>query len=520
MRRGFFYILLFIAMSALWACNQSSERQPLSLDELSEWVKPEYAIDGQRILDQIHQQADATPVRMYADAYTRAYYADDSHPLVWITRMGIDPCADVLMQYLSAADTLGISKEAFQLDTLQALVRRMHQLDFNGITVNEVLSQLEYRLTFAYLRYACGQRFGFMHARKVFDHLLLDPPAPGETRNISVYRRLFDHEADEVTDSFVHHALEEVRNHRIQAFLEEVQPKSKIYQQMSREYQRAKQQGDTTRAKLAYINMERARWRYPHPTKGKYIFVNLAAQELMAVDTERDSVMTMRVCCGNSTHKTPLLHSEIRTIELNPYWVIPQTIVRKEIMPSHVGDSAYFTRNNYRAINKETKEEVDPTTLTAADLRSARFTLRQERGRGNSLGRIIFRFANNFSVFLHDTNNHGAFQYANRAISHGCIRVERPLDLLVFTLDNPSAWYLDRIRISIDQTPLTAEGRQYKAAHPGSKPISSIGLPQPIPVWLDYWTLYPTLRGSFRSYEDKYGYDKVIEEGLKKIKEL
>lgn len=518
MRRGFFYTLLFIALSAILACNRGGdERQPLSLDELSEWVKPEYAIDGQRILDQIHQQADATPVQMYADAYTRAYYTDDSNPLVWITRMGIDSCADVLMQYLSAADTLGISKQIFQVDTLQALVRHMQQLDFNGISANEVLSQLEYRLTFAYLRYACGQRFGFIHARRVFDHLLIDPPAPGETRTTSVYRRLFDHEADEVTDSFIHHALEEARHHRVKAFLEEIQPKDKIYRQMSREYQRAQQQGDTARTRLARINMERARWRYPHPTTGKYILVNLAAQELMAVDTERDSVMTMRVCCGNSTHKTPLLHSEIRGIELNPYWVIPQTIVRKEIMPRHVGDSAYYAKNNYIAINKETKEEVDPTTLTAADLRSARYTLRQERGRGNSLGRIIFRFANNFSVFLHDTNNRGAFQYANRAISHGCVRVERPLDLLIFTLDHPSASYIDRIRISIDQQPLTADGRQYLASHPGSKPVNNIGLSKPVPVWLDYWTLYPTLHGGFQTYEDKYGYDKVIEEGLGKI---
>ncbi len=517
MRRGFFYILILIVLSALLACESGHKRQPLSLEALGEWVNPAYAIDGQTILKQIHQQAEAAPVQMYADAYTRAYYADDSHPLVWITRMGIDSCADVLLQHLRATDTLGLSKQAFQFDTLQALVSHMRQLDFNGITANEVLSQLEFRLTRAYLRYACGQRFGFIHARRVFDHLLIDPPEPGETRTSTIYRRLFDHEADEVTDSFINHALEEVRNHHIQDFLNEIRPKSKIYQQMSREYQRAKEQGDTARARLAYINMERARWRYPHPTKGKYIMVNLAAQELTAVDTERDTTITMRICCGNSTHKTPLLHSEIRTIELNPYWVIPQTIVRKEILPRHVGDSAFYAKNNYVAINKETKEEVDPTTLTAADLRSARYTLRQEKGQGNSLGRIIFRFANNFSVFLHDTNNHGAFQYANRAISHGCVRVERPFDLLLFTLDNPSAWYIDRIRISIDQTPQTAEGRRYKATYPEGKPVSNIGLPQPIPVWLDYWTLYPTPRGTFQAFEDKYGYDKVIEEELRKI---
>lgn len=507
------FLLLITAIVVLAACREdASSRRMLSLDDLCQWVVPEYAINGERVKQEIMAQSEKERGKMYADAYARVYYNKGMGPLVWITRMGLDAQADTLLSLLKTVGNEGLEGTVFHTDTLQHLMRRMHEHDFTGEDVSRVMGRLEYLLTEAYLRYACGQRFGYMQPGRVFNHLLVDAPAPGETHRFTVYRQLYDQGSEEATDSFALHALEEVSNNRLGAFLREIQPTDTLYRQLRTEWKKAREKGDTLRTRLARINMERARWRYPHPTGKRYVWVNLAAQQLTAVN--QDSIITMRVCCGNSTHKSPLLHSEIRHVELNPYWVIPQTIVRKEIMPRHVGDSAYFARNNYRAINKETKEEVDPTTLSAADLRSARYTLRQERGRGNSLGRIIFRFPNNFSVYLHDTNNHSAFNYANRAISHGCIRVENPLELAVLFLDDPSPWNIDRIRISIDRPPLTAQGRQYKAAHPEGKPLNSFGFSQPVPVWLDYWTLYPEPNGTLTSHPDPYGYDTVIEKQL------
>ncbi|MBQ9558818.1 MAG: L,D-transpeptidase family protein [Bacteroidaceae bacterium] len=518
MRRSVSALLSLLPLVVvLTACGRGSRHSVGSLADVQEWVSPEYAVDGGRIKSEIGHQLGMLGRGMYADSYTHSYYNRDDAPMLWVTRMGVIPSADTLLANIEATGDIGLYSDVFHVDTLKALLDKMQRHDFAENEASRVLGRLECMLTHAYLRYACGQRYGYMRPGKVMNHLLVDPPAPGEVRRTVVYRQIYDHGSEEVTDSFVHHALEQVRGHRLTDFLREVQPADTLYRRLLGEYRQAKDKADTTRIRLARINLERARWRYPHPSGGRYIFVNLAGQELTAVNAQRDTVLNMRVCCGNRSHKTPLLHSAIRYVELNPYWVIPQTIVRKEILPYHVGDYDYFTRNNYRAIDKDTHEELDPGDLTAGDLRSGRYTLRQENGAGNSLGRIIFRFPNNFSVYLHDTNNHRAFHYGNRAISHGCVRVERPLDLALFFLDNPTAFYIDRIRMAIDLPPLTAQGKQYKAAHPDARPMGSFSFAEPVPVWLDYWTLYPTPGGAFRTYEDNYGYDAVIEDNLKKI---
>ncbi len=517
MRRGFLAISISLALIFVWACGHKSPLgRGLSIDDLKRWVRPEYALDATKIQDEIQRQASATPYGMYADSYSHKHY-QNQQPLVWFTRMGLVHEADTLLSYLADVEELGFKPNSFHADTLRSMLDRFQRHDYSKQDASTLAARIEYLLTHAYLRYACGQRYGFLHARHLMNRLLEDAPEPGETRTSVVYRQIYDQQNEEVTDSFVHHALQQVQKHQMTAFLHEIQPSDTLYRQMQAEYNRARQLGDSERTRLARINMERARWRYPHPTKGRYIWVNLAAQKLLAVDTQRDTMASMRICCGNASHKTPLLHSTINHVELNPYWVIPQTIVRKEIAPRHVGDSAYYARNNYRAFNKDTKQFVNPARLSATDLRSGRYTLRQEKGAGNSLGRIIFRFPNKFSVYLHDTNNRGAFQRSDRAISHGCVRVERPLDLALFFLDNPSPLYIDRIRMSIGLQPLSPQGMRYQEENPEPKSIGSIGYSSPVPVWLDYWTLYPTPHGTLQTHPDRYGYDRALEKELNRI---
>ena len=516
MRRRLSAILLFLVI-LISACNRGSSRRVQGLADIEEWVRPEYALEGEVMQKEIRRAMGGSLGEMYADAFARAYYKEEGNPYVWATRMGIGEQADTLLLYLAEVENFGFRKTAFHADTIQALLDRARSRDFSDEGASVIMGRLEYLLTHAYLRYACGQRYGYVRPRRVLNHLLEDVPVAGEERKEVIYRQLYDQHSDEVTDSFVHYALEQVRHHQLSNFLQEIHPTDTLYLLMQREYLEAQARGDTARTRLARINMERARWRYPRPEGGRYIWVNLAGQELTAVDTERDTMATMRVCCGNATHKTPLLHSQIRHVELNPYWVIPQTIVRKEILPRHVGDSAYYARNRYRAINKETKTEVNPARLSADQLRSGRYTLRQDNGQGNSLGRIIFRFPNNFSVYLHDTSNHGAFRNANRAISHGCVRVERPLDLALFFLDKPTPLFTDRIRMAVDQQPVSEEGQRYQEEYPDAKKLGGFNYERPVAVWIDYWTLYPTPKGKLQPHPDSYGYDKVIEKKLDAI---
>ena len=268
MRRVFFITLFSLGIVA---CSKKSGNTGVqSLNDLQEWVCPQYTLNSNDIWHEIQKSMANMPTGMYADPYTKQHYTT-RQPLVWLTREGISLQADTLLTFLAKVDEQGLSPNSFQLDSIQKLLRRARELDFEGTDAIKVVGPLEFMLTQAYLRYACGQRFGYIHPRHIFNNLLIDPPAEGERRTSVIYRQLYDHDSEEVSDSFVHHAIEQVRHHHISAFLHEIQPSDTIYRQIKTDYLRARQQGDTARTRLARINLERARWRYPHPDKGKYI---------------------------------------------------------------------------------------------------------------------------------------------------------------------------------------------------------------------------------------------------------
>ena len=497
----FFFILLFTA------CRRADSFFS---------TPPLFAFDTTVVENLIRQQAEESSIRMYADAYTREL-VHTGQSFTWISDEGVSEEADILLRHLAKVGQLGFDTASFHVNSLRQDINDLRSRATEGLTcdsVDTLMARLEFQLTHALMRYTYGQRYGFIKPEPLFNNLL-----PDDTIGRTItYRRIFDLPCEMPTDSFAHEALMSVREKRLARFLKELQPTDSLFYKLKTEYVRAKTSGDSLRARLARINMERSRWRYKRPDGGRYVWVNLAGYELTAVDTKQDTSFTMRICGGGQKHKSPLLTSEISYMELNPYWVIPQSIVRKEIVPSHVGDSAYFARNNYHAINKETKEEVDPTLLTEQQLRSARYTLRQEKGEGNSLGRLIFRFPNRFSVYLHDTNNRGAFWRENRGVSHGCIRLERPLDLAIFLMGNGADEFtIDRIRISIDLPPLTARGKRYKETHPDATPMGYYKFPESTPLWIDYYTLYPDARGTLQEHPDTYHYDTEIEKYLNRL---
>ena len=208
------------------------------------------------------------------------------------------------------------------------------------------------------------------------------------------------------------------------------------------------------------VNLERARWQYK-PEKGtKYVIANIAAFMLQAFNEETDSILEMRICCGSVRNKTPLLYSKIYYMELNPYWNVPQNIIRKEIIPSYRRDTTYFTRNRMKVYDKN-GNRVNPHDIKWAKYTAGvPFTVKQDNKEGNSLGRIIFRFPNPYAVYLHDTPSRWAFNRFNRAVSHGCVRLERALDFAFFLLEKPDELLEDRIRIAMDIAPKSDEGKK------------------------------------------------------------
>jgi murein L,D-transpeptidase YcbB/YkuD len=222
----------------------------------------------------------------------------------------------------------------------------------------------------------------------------------------------------------------------------------------------------------------------------------------------------MRICCGTYTTRTPLLSSTISYLQVNPDWIIPQKIVESDIS-RHAGDSSYFARNHYYIIERSTGDTLRAAKVSAAQLRTGRLRVGQKGGAGNSLGRIVFRFPNNFAVYLHDTNNRGAFQRERRTLSHGCIRVQKPFELACFLLPDADEWTKDRLRISMDIHPETTQGQAYVREHAGAqKPfrlISYQDVTPKVPLYIIYYTAYPNPKtGVVELWPDLYGYDQTI----------
>jgi murein L,D-transpeptidase YcbB/YkuD len=263
--------------------------------------------------------------------------------------------------------------------------------------------------------------------------------------------------------------------------------------------------------KRVMVNMERSRWRRHQPIEehAKRIVVNIPAYHLYAYSP--DSMLDMRVVCGTVRTKTPQLSSNIEWMEVNPQWVIPMSIVEADVA-RRAGDSSYFARNRYAIYDRSTNKKLGVHEVSRQMLLSGRYRVAQEGGAGNSLGRIVFRFKNNFSVFLHDTSNPGAFQRESRAVSHGCVRVSKPYELARFVLDNPDEWLLDRIAISMGLPPQTDRGREYVESHPNQmhKLIGYVPVKPRVPLYIIYYTLWPDASGILQTWPDVYGYDEVI----------
>ncbi len=464
---------------------------------------PPFALDSTKVQCMVRDMASQSLQSMYADKYV-CEHLDSTETFLWISPNGLNSEAHVLLQCLKKVDDEGLAEEAFYMPELAILCDSIDSIVAHGETTSPdtLLAIAEYRLTSALLRYVYGQRYGFILPAQLFNNLLEDSEGG--------YRQIFDLPVECPTDSLARIALYAVGNKQLKQFVSEQQPTDKLYAIFKKEYARATMQNDTTRMRVARINMERARWRYPRPQE-RYVMVNLASGMLTAVSP--DTTFSMRVCQGSQKQKTPMLHSELEYMELNPYWVIPQTIVRKEIIPLHLNDSVYFARNKIIAIHNVTKEEFDPTILTKAELLSRQYTLRQEKGAGNSLGRMVFRFKNNFSVYLHDTNSPYTFNRAVRTVSHGCVRVQQPMELALFLLGEKGKdpLFVDRLRMSIDLKPLSQRGKRYQENNPEAEPWKTLYFKESTPLWLDYYTLWLDTDSTLQEFPDTYHYDKEIE---------
>jgi len=211
----------------------------------------------------------------------------------------------------------------------------------------------------------------------------------------------------------------------------------------------------------------------------------------------------MRVIAGTTARRTPVFAGRMAYMELNPYWHIPPSIAKEDILPRLRKDPKYLVRENIRVFRGWAREapEVDPESVDWSQVTPDRFPfkLRQEPGPSNALGRIKFMFPNKFDVYLHDTPGRELFNHNSRSFSSGCIRIENPIDLADYLLRGQPEWNREKIT---------------GAVH--SKKTQIVWIPEPIAVHILYWTAWVDDYGTVHLRDDIYGRDAPLDEALKK----
>jgi murein L,D-transpeptidase YcbB/YkuD len=215
------------------------------------------------------------------------------------------------------------------------------------------------------------------------------------------------------------------------------------------------------------VNLERARWLL-HQLHGNFVMVDIAGYGVTYYKDAKP-IWRARVQVGKPYRGTPVFKSQITSLTLNPTWTVPPTILKNDILPKVRKNLGYLAANRIRVLDSQGRE-LSPGSVNWANPRG--IVLRQDAGPGNSLGRLVIRFPNDYAIYLHDTPHHELFANPQRANSSGCIRVERPRELAELLLDDPAQWNRAAIDAAID-----------------SGKTRAVTLRQPVPVLLAYWTV-------------------------------
>jgi len=290
-------------------------------------------------------------------------------------------------------------------------------------------------------------------------------------------------------------------------------------------------------------NLERFRWNATKNKGASFIAVNTADFTLQV--HHGDSIVKMRVCCGKSpapkdadtirrngvlrSQKTesPMLRSDINYIVLNPIWSIPASILKDEYYYKFVrSNTATVQKEKLHIIDLRTKKEVAPESIDwkKVNQKNIPYQVFQESGKFNALGQIKFSFPNSESVYLHDTNNKSAFKRRVRTLSHGCVRVEKPVELAtqLLTINGYDTTRLEQVMILLGNDPTSEEGQEYleklqekelkyfEKMKPEDtvfyRPLrpTTLFLKEKMPVYIEYYTCFLGQNGCVQYRPDCY----------------
>lgn len=385
------------------------------------------------------------------------FYEERRFETAWIDGPASTPRSDALLEALRGAERHGLDPARYDL---AALAPPGKDADAGRI------AELDTRLTRAFLAYAAD--------------LAGWGTSPPETRT----DWLEEPEKIDLADR-LRHAL---GGERVGSALDTLAPTHRQYKALQEALARSRKEGDASAVERISMNLERWRWA-PHDLGERYVLVNVPAYRMQVYEGEKP-VLAMRVIVGKPDTPTPIFSDRMTYVVFSPYWNIPEQILREETLPRVERDPGYLARNQIEVVTAK----GDPVDTSGVDWKdkaaTAGLRFRQTPGEANALGLVKFIFPNDFNIYLHDTPDDALFAAQKRALSHGCVRVEKPLELAEYVLADRTEWTQSQIS---------------SAMH--AKVERSVTLKTPLPVHIGYWTAWIDDDGRVAFTDDPYGID-------------
>ena len=359
------------------------------------------------------------------------FYTNRNYAPAWIssgqlTQSGVSLVFAVRNSYLD-----GLNPYAYHVTMINDMIGRLRHVDSRESA--RLLADLDVTLTDAFFLMAEHLSNGIVPASQVSSHLTF------HKKNIN----------------FIDVANKAVKANDVAEVLGTLAPRNLMYTKLKEklyEYYKIEAAPNTQVAmqiqKIA-LNMDRLRI-LPEYMGSRYVIINIPNYSL---DAYRDGklFLTMPVVVGKPSRPSCILNGRISQVEFNPYWNVPNSIAGDEIIPELRHNPGFLRENNVRVFrNNNSMTEVNPDSIDWDSASTSEYKFRQDPGDGNALGKVKFAFANPCGMYLHDSLAHELFEADARDLSHGCIRLGKPLNFAYYLLGYNKGWDKDQIMAAVN----------------------------------------------------------------------
>jgi murein L,D-transpeptidase YcbB/YkuD len=413
------------------------------------------------------KSVDIRPLAIIASLAIAAAWAAGEPGVLWVDEYG-RPTSEAAqaLTYIRNVHEEGLEPADFETGDLDRQAAALQTLQVGGVRINpglltEAALQFDAQLTGNMLRY-----LEHLHMGRV------DPRVMG----FDLPRGRESHDFDALLRS-------SVQQHRLAEGVEALTPSFVQYRRL-RDALKAYRLSDPSSPRVRQIELAMERLRWLPDIDGRVIVVNIPMFRLWAWDPlVKDSALDMAVVVGRARGlQTPVFSAEVTDVVFRPYWNVPASILRNEILPALRRDPSYLQRHNMEILG------------SGADMQ-----VRQRPGPTNALGLVKFVFPNKYNVYMHATPAVALFQRERRDFSHGCVRVEDPVTLAHWVLQPQSQWSRAAILAAMN-----------------GETTQTIRLPEPVPVVIFYMTAaFDPADGIVRFADDIYRHDARLDAALR-----